>query len=257
MNLSSQSRTLTDDEIARLDDLLGAIEPDESMVAEELDGFFAALACCPEPVAQSEWLPVVLGRENDAAVGALEAHADGRLVLRLLERHRQAVAAALYDGQGFAPVLAFDEAGVARGNAWAIGFVRGMALRPDAWSPLDEDDEYADALEPVMQLVDEAQSGQDAQDEPSAAAQTRAPAQASPPVQAADASRIDPDEREALIHDMLDGVQDVYEFFRESRERRLAPAEPIRRAAAKVGRNDPCPCGSGRKYKSCCGASPG
>ncbi|MDA8230196.1 MAG: YchJ family protein [Magnetospirillum sp.] len=26
------------------------------------------------------------------------------------------------------------------------------------------------------------------------------------------------------------------------------------RAAAKVGRNDPCPCGSGKKYKKCCGA---
>ena len=29
---------------------------------------------------------------------------------------------------------------------------------------------------------------------------------------------------------------------------------PIRRDAPKVGRNDPCPCGSGRKYKKCCGA---
>jgi SEC-C motif-containing protein len=29
---------------------------------------------------------------------------------------------------------------------------------------------------------------------------------------------------------------------------------PARRAAPKVGRNDPCPCGSGRKYKKCCGA---
>jgi hypothetical protein len=27
---------------------------------------------------------------------------------------------------------------------------------------------------------------------------------------------------------------------------------PPRRELAKVGRNDPCPCGSGRKYKSCC-----
>ena len=25
-------------------------------------------------------------------------------------------------------------------------------------------------------------------------------------------------------------------------------------ATAKVGRNDPCPCGSGKKYKKCCGA---
>jgi preprotein translocase subunit SecA len=30
---------------------------------------------------------------------------------------------------------------------------------------------------------------------------------------------------------------------------------PIRRDAAKVGRNDPCPCGSGKKYKKCCGAA--
>lgn len=29
--------------------------------------------------------------------------------------------------------------------------------------------------------------------------------------------------------------------------------EPIKRDAAKVGRNDPCPCGSGKKYKKCCG----
>ena len=36
--------------------------------------------------------------------------------------------------------------------------------------------------------------------------------------------------------------------------RRIAPkVETIRRAAPKVRRNDPCPCGSGKKYKKCCG----
>ncbi len=34
-------------------------------------------------------------------------------------------------------------------------------------------------------------------------------------------------------------------------------AAPILRSTAKVGRNDPCPCGSGKKYKKCCGASDG
>ncbi|HDL08633.1 MAG TPA: preprotein translocase subunit SecA, partial [Desulfobacteraceae bacterium] len=29
--------------------------------------------------------------------------------------------------------------------------------------------------------------------------------------------------------------------------------EPIKRAGKKIGRNDPCPCGSGKKYKKCCG----
>ena len=33
-----------------------------------------------------------------------------------------------------------------------------------------------------------------------------------------------------------------------------APGIPVRRETAKVGRNDACPCGSGRKYKKCCGA---
>jgi hypothetical protein len=33
----------------------------------------------------------------------------------------------------------------------------------------------------------------------------------------------------------------------------LATPKPIRRAQPKVGRNDPCPCGSGKKFKKCCG----
>ena len=31
------------------------------------------------------------------------------------------------------------------------------------------------------------------------------------------------------------------------------PSQPIRREEPKVRRNDPCPCGSGKKYKKCCG----
>jgi preprotein translocase subunit SecA len=34
-----------------------------------------------------------------------------------------------------------------------------------------------------------------------------------------------------------------------------APVQTIRRASDKIGRNDPCPCGSGKKYKKCCGAN--
>ena len=32
-----------------------------------------------------------------------------------------------------------------------------------------------------------------------------------------------------------------------------APAQPIVREEQKIGRNDPCHCGSGKKYKKCCG----
>ena len=36
-------------------------------------------------------------------------------------------------------------------------------------------------------------------------------------------------------------------------EGKLQGEAPIERPDEKVGRNDPCPCGSGRKYKKCCG----
>ena len=56
-------------------------------------------------------------------------------------------------------------------------------------------------------------------------------------------------------------IQKEEEQMRRRRERDLvfsAPAkeapEPVKRAAGKVGRNDPCPCGSGKKYKKCHGA---
>ncbi|XXK44748.1 SEC-C metal-binding domain-containing protein [Porticoccaceae bacterium nBUS_17] len=31
------------------------------------------------------------------------------------------------------------------------------------------------------------------------------------------------------------------------------PQHPVKRIEAKIGRNDPCPCGNGRKFKKCCG----
>ncbi|MDE0961482.1 MAG: SEC-C metal-binding domain-containing protein [Planctomycetota bacterium] len=46
----------------------------------------------------------------------------------------------------------------------------------------------------------------------------------------------------ALVMTLKDG------YLRDQR----GTVEPIERVTSKVGRNDPCPCGSGRKYKKCC-----
>ena len=35
----------------------------------------------------------------------------------------------------------------------------------------------------------------------------------------------------------------------------LQPVQQVVRGSAKIGRNDPCPCGSGKKYKKCCGTN--
>jgi uncharacterized protein len=49
------------------------------------------------------------------------------------------------------------------------------------------------------------------------------------------------------IDELVAAVLDVADITR--------PRRPAARAAPKVGRNDPCPCGSGRKFKQCHGAS--
>lgn len=230
MNSTRSIAPMTDADLAQLDTLLAAVDPDESMAVEELDGFFAALACCPEPIASDEFLPVVLGHPAQAARERL-GERDFATLSRLLERHRAAMAAQLYEREGIAPVLGHDERGRPGGNAWAIGFVRAMALRPDAWDALDEDDESAQALDPLMRLVEEVE-----------------------PPEGEAAQPIADEQREDAIAAMLDGVTQVYDILASARERALAPAAPARREGPRVGRNDPCPCGSGRKFKHCHGA---
>ena len=50
---------------------------------------------------------------------------------------------------------------------------------------------------------------------------------------------------------MNDSSAEAYEAAQQATRTVVAP----RSIAAKVGRNDPCPCGSGKKYKKCCGSS--
>jgi preprotein translocase subunit SecA len=61
-------------------------------------------------------------------------------------------------------------------------------------------------------------------------------------------------------------MDDLEEAFQRRKRRELEqarmagagerqPVQQVVRGSAKVGRNDPCPCGSGKKYKKCCGAN--
>jgi SEC-C motif-containing protein len=55
---------------------------------------------------------------------------------------------------------------------------------------------------------------------------------------------------EKVLHEKAEFLRRNGTWF-YNREARLGPA-PYRSATPKIGRNDPCPCGSGRKYKQCC-----
>jgi uncharacterized protein len=53
------------------------------------------------------------------------------------------------------------------------------------------------------------------------------------------------------IEDVVATVADLYDLTTDLRYK----VETVRRESPKVGRNDPCPCGSGRKFKQCHGAA--
>jgi uncharacterized protein len=67
---------------------------------------------------------------------------------------------------------------------------------------------------------------------------------------------ITPEKREEVIVNMAAGLLGACRYFKEHRQVGTGAhkSEP-RRTTPKVGRNDPCPCGSGRKYKKCCGGA--
>ena len=53
------------------------------------------------------------------------------------------------------------------------------------------------------------------------------------------------------VDEIRDQAEEDYVLSRGGEE--IQGDTTVRRDAAKVGRNDPCPCGSGKKYKRCCG----
>lgn len=59
--------------------------------------------------------------------------------------------------------------------------------------------------------------------------------------------------------DYLYGLEQWMDILGEDKIREIVKeykaSKTVRRAAPKIGRNDPCPCGSGKKYKKCCGAN--
>lgn len=61
-----------------------------------------------------------------------------------------------------------------------------------------------------------------------------------------------PEKRTEILHMMAAGVMQMYRYFAPMRAQGAQSTQPFVRAQRKIGRNEPCPCGSGKKYKQCC-----
>ena len=145
--------------------------------------------------------------------------------------------------EDYAPVLEIDpNGGETLWEPWIDGFERAMRLRPDAWEEiaLSDDKEASASVSMIIALNDfyhgRSELTEEAEDE---------------------LDRMAP----GLIPEFVRNLN-AWTKFRQIGKRGSSVAQPHVRFGReeptafgrKVGRNELCPCGSGRKYKRCCGA---
>ncbi|MCG6904313.1 MAG: UPF0149 family protein [Rhodobacter sp.] len=211
---------------------------DEGMLAAEFDGFCVGLVVCPQMIAPSEWIPCVWGDGDGPEFEDADAAQRGP---GLIMAHYNSVANGLTPPSvEFAPV--FDEdtrTGEVLWELWATGFERAMRLRPDSWQQIVEsgDKDAAASVNLMLTLCAIADGSCDLPRK---------------------AQRKLIDQAPDLIPDLVFALNawtknnHLKAPFAMLNSPGRAPTPDV---GVKTGRNAPCPCGSGRKYKRCCGAN--
>ena len=200
--------------------------PDEVMTLPELDGYLAAIAIGPEPIEEDEWLPVVWNGAEPCFENGAQAFAVRRAIFARFDDIVREVEAGT-----FAALLEIDEDDAPLPRSWAVGFMTGASLRLEAWSVLFESEQDDTIAYPILALCE------DEEGKPLFELAKR--------------------DREYLVAHSADliaqAVIDIADYWQQKNKPPPAGAIPVR-TAPKIGRNDPCPCGSGKKHKKCCGA---
>lgn len=227
--------------LQELDEHLAALPADaEPMQLSELDGYLAGILVCPELIMPGEWLPLIWGSADDGeAASVLESVDDAEALIGLVMDHYNALSRELSrGGEAYAPIFEVDPASEeVLWELWVAGFERAMALRPESWTAIldsadDSSDENADesaamALSGMLALIaiDQGDSGL-----------TEA--------QAEEIARQAPD----LIPHLVLGLNAWR--LGQGMAGGTGGTHP---ANGRAGEDEPCPCGSGKAFKRCCG----
>ena len=211
-----------------LDDYLSSDEaPPECMLLSDLDGFLTGIIVGPGTSPPDEWLPVIWGREAPRFEGAGQAEAAvGAIMNRYDEISRQ------IKEEMFQPILwRSADTGTVIASDWAYGFGQAIALRPDRWTKMVKS-EAGLLLLPIMMLCE----GKEIFNE----------------------LGLDVAEESQAIEEALEvlptTVLAIADYWRMSASQKNSFVAGMR-SISRTGRNDPCPCGSGKKFKKCCGAN--
>lgn len=223
--------TLSDAEDDELNGFLARVEGGKIANTEALDGFFAALACCPDLIMPSEYLPVIQSGGSEDGDLVFEDMTEAQRFMALVSRCCNHVNAQLQDEEVYLPLILEDDNGDWRGNDWANGFLTGTHLRQDIWSGFINDEDHSGPIIPIMALAYENHPD---------------------PEMRPYKEHVEPEQRQRLLVGAAAGVMRMHRHFLDQRSAYLPAGGTFIREGRKTGRNDPCPCGSGRKFKQCC-----
>ena len=227
---------------ARIETLEALLEqravPFGGMGLEMLDGYLSAIVLAPgAPIAFAEWAPAVWGKtpprwENadDAAAATallMLAHETATRRVRVPSDEQNAEHALFWWLPDDPDEEHADDVDI--GAAWGGGFLDGMELRGDGWDAWAFENDWIGEVEAYVEGL----------------------AVGSYPAETDGGAPVPVSYRERL--EIFASLPDMLHDLHLHRIDAATSRAPVRKAATP-DRNAPCPCGSGRKYKKCCGA---
>ena len=201
--------------------LISDLVDEGTMLLSELDGFIAGIIVHPELIMPGEWFPHIWG-EGEPPTFESEKHAE-EILGHVMEHYNHSISQ--LDRDRFAPIYEIDTDDSAIWEIWMEGFGKAMEL--------------ANGWKRMAQLPH--------QEAAKASLLLKRYYELSHPQRQKEALEVD-DKFHKEAADMIPfAVQSLFDATRKG-----APLQPANNNQPKIGRNSPCLCGSGKKFKKCC-----
>jgi uncharacterized protein len=204
--------------------------PSRCMNLFSLDGFITCLMIGPETVVPSRWIPQIWGETEDEEM-IWNSMKETEHFMGLIMTYYNMVSTAIQNNpKNYRPLMFQRNATENSGwhiEDWCHGFIIGINLTFDEWQPLLKSEEDKALIAPLLLFTSDKGLTTLKEDE---------------------GFRSYTGEKWEDVFKFIIG--DVHEYWLPYRkEMRTANTQAI---SHKIGRNAPCPCGSGKKYKVCC-----
>ena len=236
MSRGLPGHSLTSADLRRLEAFLKR-EPitETSMTVSMIDGMLTATIIGPRLVPPSEYMPWIWDAENGKACPTFDDEQEAGRIFEIIGMgmHNRIARSLMAEPPRYRPLFADQPHG--SHHEWAEGFEIGTTFDPE-WNEIFEANAGKEPPEDLPWL-----GPLFAMDNP-------------------EAREMAGDEWPLVLGDLETMIVDLRDLFRaQTEEGDTGPIieQPFVRPGPKVGRNDPCPCGSGRKFKKCCGESGG